>query len=174
MYDSTLPAGAEYGRTYEHLIDIWDASVDNDPDPDGAFITIRRADQIVPTMTPVLDNAQTNDDLGSVNQDVSAWNWTLAFRVIPARNTTTQALVAEYAILDAAYGDAIGADATVRVRWYNAPKTGTVGDPEGAWEGVGTVAKTLVADGQTERWAVTITGQGLATRLATNPFVGRA
>jgi len=168
-YDSSLPATAEYGRRYEHLIDIWDASLVT-----PAYITIRRADQIVPTMTPVLDNAQTNDDLGAANADVSAWSWTLAFRVIPARLASTQELVDEYAILNAAFGDAIGTAATVKVRWYNAPKTGTVGDPEGAWEGVGTVNIAPVDDGSLERWAITITGQGLATRLSSNPFAGRA
>jgi len=173
-YSSALPAGAEYARRYEHLIDIWDPSVDNDPDPDGAFITIRRADQVVRTFTPVLDNAQTNDDLGSANQDVSAWNWTLAFRVIPARNSTTQELVDEYAILDAAQGDAIGSAAVVRVRFYHAPAEGSVGDPEGAWEGEATVAIAPVDDGSLERWAITLTGKGPATRLASNPFDGRA
>jgi hypothetical protein len=171
MYDSNLPATAEYGRRYEHLIDIWDAAAEAGA---GAFITIRRCDQIVPTMTPVLDNAQTNDDLGAANQDVSAWSWVLAFRTIFARLSATQELVDEYAILDAAFGDAVGSAATVRVRWYNAPKTGTVGDPSGAWEGVGTVALVPVDDGNLERKAVTITGQGPAVRLGSNPFVGRA
>lgn len=170
MYDSTLPAGTEYARRYEHLIDIWDASAT----PEAAFITIRRADQVVKTFTPVLDNAQTNDDLGSTNSDVSAWNWTLAFRVIPGRVTATQALVDEYAILDAAVGDAIGSAAVVRVRFYHAPATGTVGDPEGAWEGEATVAIAPVDDGSLERWAVTLTGKGPAARLSSNPFVGRA
>jgi hypothetical protein len=169
-YDSTLPAGAEYARRYEHLIDIWDASAT----PSPAFITIRRADQVVKTFTPVLDNAQTNDDLGSANSDVSAWNWTLAFRVIAARDSTTQALVDEYAILDAAVGDAIGTAAVVRVRFYHAPATGTVGDPEGAWEGDATVAIAPVDDGSLERWAVTLTGKGPAVRLPANPFDGRA
>lgn len=173
-YSSALPAGAEYARRYERLINIWDATVDNDPDPDGGFIPIRRVDQIVPTMTPVQDNAQTNDDLGAANLDTSAWSWTLAFRCIAARNSTTQILVDEFRILDAAYGDAIGSDAVVRVQWYHAPKTGTVGDPKGAWEGVGTVAIAPVDDGNLERWAVTITGQGPALRLASNPFDGRA
>ncbi|MDR7385208.1 hypothetical protein [Promicromonospora iranensis] len=168
MYDSTLPDTAEYARRYEHLIDIWGANLTT-----PAFITIRRADQVVKTFTPVLDNAQTNDDLGSTNQDVSAWNWTLAFRVIPARVKATQELVDEYEILDAAVGDAVGTDAVVRVRFYHAPKEGTVGDPRGAWEGLATVAIAPVDDGQTERWAVTLTGKGPATRLAGNPFVGR-
>lgn len=170
MYDSALPATATYGRRYEHLIDIWDEAAD----PDPAFITIRRCDQVVPTMTPVLDNAQTNDDLGAANADVSAWSWTLAFRTIAARIAATRVLVAEYGILNAAVGDAIGAAAVVRVRWYNAPATGIVGDPEGAWEGVGTVAIAPIDDGSLERWGVTITGQGPATRLSANPFVGRA
>ena len=168
MYDSTLPDTAEYARRYEHLIDIWDA-VATVP----AFITIRRADQIVPTPTPVLDNAQTNDDLGSPNADVSSWAWTLAFRVIAARNSTTRELVDEYKILDAAVGDATGTAAVVKVRWYDAPKTGTVGDPAGAWEGDATVAIAPVDEGSLERWAVTLTGKGPATRLATNPFEGR-
>jgi len=168
-YSSTLPAGSEYARRYEHLIDIWDASADPD-----AYITIRRADQVVPTFTPVLDNAQTNDDLGSANQDVSAWNWTLAFRVIPARDSTTQALVDEYAILDAAVGDAIGTAAVVKVRFYHAPKEGSVGDPEGAWEGEATVAKAPVDDGSLERWAITLTGKGEPRRLSSNPFAGRS
>jgi len=173
VYDSTLPDTAEYARRYEHLIDIWDPTVDNGEDPDGWFITIRRADQVVKTFTPVLDNAQTNDDLGSTNSDVSAWNWTLAFRVIPARVKATQGLVDEYAILDAAQGDAIGSDAVVRVRFYHAPATGNVGDPKGAWEGEATVAIAPVDDGSLERWAVTLTGKGPATRLASNPFAGR-
>ncbi len=171
MYDSTLPAGAEYARRYEHLIDIWDPT--GGDESDGAWLTIRRADQVVKTFTPVLDNAQTNDDLGSTNQDVSAWNWTLAFRVIPARVTSTQALVDEYALLDAAQGDAIGSAAVVRVRFYHAPATGSVGDPKGAWEGEATVAISPVDDGSLERWAVTLTGKGPAERLASNPFAGR-
>lgn len=170
-YDSSLPAGAEYARRYERLINIFDASAD---DGEGAYIPIRRVDQIVPTMTPVLDNAQTNDDLGADNSDVSAWSWTLAFRVIAARDKDTQELVDEFAILDSAFGDAIGTDATVQVQWYHAPKTGSVGDPKGAWEGVGTVAIVPVDDGQLERWQVTITGKGPARRMASNPFDGRA
>ena len=168
-YSSDLPAGAEYARRYEHLVDIWDAGAVT-----PAYITIRRADQVVKTFTPVLDNAQTNDDLGSANSDVSAWNWTLAFRVIPARDTTTQALVDEYAILDAAVGDAIGSAAVVKVRFYHAPAEGSVGDPEGAWEGLATVALAPVDDGSLERWAITLTGKGPATRLSSNPFAGRS
>lgn len=168
-YDSSLPAGAELARRYEHLIDIWDASLAT-----PAYISIRRADQVVPTFTPVLDNAQTNDDLGSQNQDVSAWNWSLGFRVIPSRDSTTQELVDEYGILNAAVGDAIGTAAIVKVRFYHAPKTGTVGDPAGAWEGDATVAITPVDDGSIERWQVTLTGKGQPTRLGSNPFDGRA
>lgn len=171
MYDSTLPDTAEYARRYEHLIDIWDPT--GGTESDGAWLTIRRADQVVRTFTPVLDNAQTNDDLGAANSDVSANNWTLAFRVIPARVKATQALVDEYALLDAAVGDAIGSDAVVRVRFYHAPATGTVGDPKGAWEGQATVAIAPVDDGSLERWAVTLTGKGPATRLPANPFAGR-
>ncbi|GAB3166897.1 hypothetical protein GCM10027059_26530 [Myceligenerans halotolerans] len=167
-YDSSLPAGAELARRYEHLIDIWDESLAT-----PAYISIRRADQVVPTFTPVLDNAQTNDDLGAANSDVSAWNWTLGFRVIPSRDSTTQALVDEYGILSAAVGDAIGTVAVVKVRFYHAPKTGTVGDPKGAWEGDATVAIAPVDDGSIERWQVTLTGKGSPTRLATNPFDGR-
>lgn len=168
-YDSTL-TGAENARRYERLIDIWHEGAD----PAPAYITIRRADQIVPTFTPVLDNAQTNDDLGSANSDVSAWNWGLSFRVIPARDDTTQVLATEFGLLDAAVGDAIGTDAVVKVRFYHAPKAGSVGDPKSAWEGEATVAITPVDDGSLERWTVTLTGKGQPTRLSANPFDGRA
>lgn len=169
-YSSALPAGAEYARRYERLINIFDAAANAGA---GGFVPIRRVDQIVPTMTPVQDNAQTNDDLGSANLDTSAWDWVLAFRCIAARDSATQVLVDEFKILDAAYGDAIGTAATVQVQWYHAPKVGIVGDPSGAWEGTGTVAIAPVDDGNLERWAVTITGKGPAVRIA-NPFDGRA
>lgn len=168
-YNPALPAGAQYAKRYEHLIDLWNPAAT----PAPAFITVRRADTIISTPTPVLENAQTNDDLGSANSEVTAWDWLLTYRVIAARNSTTQELVDEYAILDSAVGDAIGDDAVVRARWYHAPKIGDVGDPRGAWEGLFTVAIAPVADGNLERWAVTMTGKGPATRLATNPFDGR-
>lgn len=168
-YSSALPAGVEYARRYEHLIRIWDASLTT-----PAFIYVRRADQIVYTPTPVLDNAQTNDDLGAPNSDVSSWGWTLAFRVIPARDSATRELVAEYKILNAAIGDAIGSAAVIKAQWFDAPKEGTVGDPDGAWEGDATVAIAPVDDGALERWAVTLTGKGPATRLSSNPFDGRS
>lgn len=169
-YDSSLPAGTEYARRYEHLIRIWDENAT----PEPAFIYVRRADQIVYTPTPIRDNAQTNDDLGSPNEDVSGWGWTLAFRVIPARITATRELVDEYKILNAAVGDAIGSAAVIKAQWFDAPAEGAVGDPDSAWEGDATVAIAPVDDGSTERWAVTLTGKGPAVRLAANPFDGRA
>ena len=170
-YDPTLPAGSTLGKSYEYGVDV-DTGAGGLAD--AIWQAVRRIFNVLPTMTPVTQDAQTYDDLGSPNADVSAWSWTLAWSVYVNRANGT--LPAELLALQARFGDKKGEAAKIRVRWYHKPSDGTTPDPAEAFEGVGTVAivrGNIDPTGLNEMWNVTITGTGYAVRIP-NPFEGWA
>lgn len=170
-YDPTLPAGSSLGKSYEYGFDINTGTF-----ADKVWQAVRRAFNINPQMTAITQDAQTYDDKGSPNADVSAWSWVLNASVYVNRNTSTGALPAELAALQARYGDARGEAAKIEVRWYHKPADGSTPDPLEAFQGVGTVAITrgnIDPTGLNERWDIVITGTGYATRIS-NPFEGWA
>lgn len=170
-YDPTLPAGATLRKSYEFGVDV---NVGSSGTP--SWQPTRRIFNVQPTMTPITQDAQTYDDEGAPNADVSAWSWVLAYSVYVNRDSATGVLPPELAALQARYGDAIAENAVIGVRWYDKPSDGRAPDADQAWQGVGTVAivrGNIDPTGANERWDVTITGKGKAVRI-TNPFDGWA
>ncbi|WP_407316634.1 IPT/TIG domain-containing protein [Isoptericola halotolerans] len=164
-YDPTLPAGSSLGKSYEYGVDL-DLGTSGSP----LWQAIRRIFNVQPTMTPITQDAQTYDDKGSPNADVSAWSWVLSLSVYV--NRANGVLPAELLALQERYGDAIAEAAKIGARWYHKPADGTTPDPREAFQGVGTVAivrGNIDPTGANERWDVTITGTGPAERIE-NPF----
>lgn len=176
-YDPTLPAGSTLGKSFEYGVDVFDgpaAEALTAPASDPRWLPVRRAYGINPTMTPITQDAQTYDDKGSPNADVSAWSFTLALSALVNRSSTTGELVPELRVLHDRYGDKINDAAVVGVRWYHKPADGSTPDPRDAFRGLATVALTRAnvgPDGANEAWNLTLTGKGYATRI-NNPFTG--
>lgn len=179
-YSPTLPAGSTLGKSYEYGFDVYNglaatglAASASDP----LWLPVRRALNVQAPMTPITQDAQTYDDKGSPNAEVSAWSWVLTAAAFVNRSATTGAPVPELKVLQDRYGDTTNEDAKVAVRWYHKPADGSTPDPREAFIGVATVALTrnnAGADGANEQWGITLTGVGYATRLDANPFTGWA
>lgn len=179
-YSPTLPAGSTLGKSYEYGFDVYNGTasaglVASASDP--LWLPVRRALNVVPTMTPVTQDAQSYDDKGAPNADVSAWSWTLGAAAYVNRSATTGEPVAELKVLQLRVGDTKGETAQVAVRWYHKPSDGSTADPNEAFIGIATVAYTrnnAGPEGTNEQWGLTLTGVGFATRLSANPFSGWA
>jgi hypothetical protein len=170
VYDPTLPAGSTLGKSYEYGVDV-ESILGSE-----TWLSIRRALNVNPNMTPITQDAQTYDDKGSPNAEVSAWSWVLSLSAYVNRSSTTGQLVPELKALFDRYGDQINENAKVGVRWYHKPADGSTPDPTDAFQGVATVAisrANVGPDGTNELWTITLTGVGYATRI-TNPFTGWA
>jgi hypothetical protein len=166
----TLPAGYTIGKSFEHGLDVnlGSLAVPN-------WQEVRRISGFQPTDTPTTQDAQTYDDLGAINQDVTGWSWALAFNQQVHRSQTTGLYLpeTEYLLARAGHPDAKGADAVAHVRWYHKPETGTP-NPSEAFEGFGTVAKTrqnVGPNGEIDVYGFSLTGKGPKTPI-TNPFAG--
>lgn len=179
-YSPTLPAGSTLGKSYEYGFDLY-----NGPAATGltALITdplwlpVRRALNVQAPMTPITQDAQSYDDKGAPNAEVSAWSWVLTAAAFSNRSSTTGLLVPELRVLQERYGDTTNESAKVAARWYHKPADGSEPDPNEAFIGVATVALTrnnAGADGANEQLGITLTGVGYATRLPSNPFTGWA
>ncbi|GAB2457523.1 phage tail tube protein [Xylanimonas ulmi] len=171
-YDPSLPAGSTLGKSFEYGVDV-DTAAAGVATP--VWQAIRRIFNVVPTMTPITQTAQTYDDLGSPNDEVTAWSWSLAFSVYVNRALETGSLLPEIKALFDRYGDKRGDKAVAHVRWYHKPaESDATPDPSDAFEGRCTVAivrGNAGPDGANEMWNITLTGKGYATRIE-NPFEG--
>jgi len=178
-YSPTLPAGSTLGKSYEYGFDVYNGTaaaglVASPTDP--LWLPTRRALNVQAPMTPITQDAQSYDDKGSPNAEVSAWSWALTAAAFVNRSSTTGLPVPELRVLQERYGDTKNEAAKVAVRWYHKPADGSTPDPNESYMGVATVALTrnnAGADGANEQWGITLTGVGYATRIA-NPFTGWA
>jgi hypothetical protein len=179
VYDPTLPAGASLGKSFEYGFDVFDGpalEALTAAANDARWLPVRRAFNINPAMTPITQDAQTYDDKGSPNADVSAWSFVLNASALVNRSATTGEVVPELRVLQQRYGDKSGDDAVVGVRWYHKPADGSAPDPNEAFHGlatVGIVRANVGPNGANESWNLTLTGKGYARRIA-NPFTGWA
>ena len=164
-----LPAGTTLGKSFEYGIDI---NV-------GTFAAkvwqpFRRISGFQPAPTPQTQDAQTYDDLGAANSDVTGWSWALAFNVQVNRSITTGLYLPEVeAILDRTKPTAKGAEAVLETRWYHKPESGAPNASD-AGRGIATAAysrQNTGPNGEIEVLAVTLTGKGPYEEIV-NPFAG--
>ncbi|ERG63540.1 hypothetical protein L332_03620 [Agrococcus pavilionensis RW1] len=164
-----LPAGATLGKSFEYGLDV---NIGTSASP--VWQPVRRISNFNPTPTPRTQDAQTYDDLGADNQDVTGWSFALAFNVQVNRLVSTGLYLPEIeALLARTEPDATGELATIEVRWYHKPAQGTP-NPNDARQGLATVATSRVNTGpagEIETLSVTLTGKGPAQKI-TNPFTG--
>jgi hypothetical protein len=171
-YTPDLPDGYDLSKSYEYGVEV---AAPPAAAAQPVWLPVRRAKDINPTMTPITQGAQTYDDLGSPNDDVSAWSFVVAFNALVNRSRTTGELVPELKLLRDRVGKT-GADATVLVRWFHKPAGGDAPDPDEAYQGlatVGWVRNQTGAEGTNEEAGITLTGKGPARRIP-NPFEGWA
>ena len=165
----TLPAGSTLGKSFEYGIDV---NLGTYATP--VWQTVRRISGFQPSPTPNTQDAQTYDDLGSANSDVTGWSFALAFNVQVNRSTTTGLYLSEIeAILARTKPTAKGESAVLDVRWYHKPESGEP-NPNDAGRGLTTVSYTRQntgPNGEVEILAVSLTGKGHYDEI-TNPFAG--
>lgn len=169
-YDPSLPSGSALGKSYEYGFDVYNGpSIDAmaAADDSALWLPVHRALNIAPNMTPVTQTAQTYDDKGSQNNDVTAWNWTLGASVYVNRSASTGLMVPELKAIYDRIGDTKGEDAKIGARWYHKPSDGSAPNPDESWKGLATVAPTrgnTAPDGANELSNITLTGTGPAIR----------
>jgi len=163
-----LPAGSEYGKSYEYGLDL-DTSATDTP----AWQAVRRMFNFVPSPAAITQSAQTYDDFGAPNEDVTGHSWSVAFSVYVSR--AAGVLPPELAALfDRTRPESKGSAATIKARWYHKPENDEMIDTTDAFEGVATVGITRAntgPDGTNEMWNVTLTGKG-PHKSITNPWAG--
>lgn len=165
-----LPAGTTIGKSYEYGLDV---NLGTYADP--VWQPFRRISGFQPTDTPTTQDAQTYDDLGASNSDVTGWSWGLGFNAQVNRSLSTGLYLPEVEYLNARAGDpdAKGEAAVADVRWYHKPEVGTP-NPNDAFRGFCTVARSrnnTGPEGAIENVAYTLTGKGPKEKIA-NPFTG--
>jgi hypothetical protein len=164
-----LPAGTVLGKSFEYGIDVnvgtFDAPI---------WQPCRRISGFAPTFTPTTQDAQTYDDLGAQNSDVTGWSFAIAFNIQVNRLLTTGKFLPEVeALLARTKPNAKGADAVIDTRWYHKPESGTP-NPDDAGRGFATVSTTRQntgPNGEIEQLSVSLTGKGPYEEIA-NPFTG--
>jgi hypothetical protein len=165
----SLPAGTTLGRSYEYGLDLNLGTAES-----PIWTPVRRISDFQPTNTPTTQTAQTYDDFGSPNDEVTAWAWSAAFAVQANRSTSTGLYLAEVeALLARTRPEAKGDAAVIEARWYHKPESGTP-NPADALQGFATVSvqrANIGSDGATEVLNVTLTGKGPGRSIA-NPFLG--
>lgn len=166
-----LPAGTTIGKSYEYGLDVNTGTVDV-----PVWQPVRRISGFQPTPTPTTQDAQTYDDMGAANSDVTGWSWALAFNAQVNRSVTTGLYLPEIeALLARTRPSAKGEAATIDVRWYHKPESGAP-NPNDAGRGIATVAYTRQntgPEGAIEVLAFTLTGKGPYEEID-NPFEGWA
>lgn len=164
-----LPAGTALGKSYEYGVDV---NVGTYEDPE--WISIRRLFGFNHTPTPKTQDATTYDDKGSTAQEVSGWDWALAFSTNINRSATTGQYLPEIeALRQRTLPGAIGEAAEVDVRWYHKPESGKP-NPVDAGRGFATVSysrQNTGPNGETEVWAWSLTGVGSYVPIE-NPWTG--
>ncbi|WP_104128235.1 phage tail tube protein [Cryobacterium sp. Y57] len=165
----SLPAGSTLGKSFEYGIDV-NLGTYNAP----AWQPVRRISGFQPSPTPNMQDAQTYDDLGSANSDVTGWSFALAFNVQVNRSITTGLYLLEIeALLARTKPTAKGESAVLDVRWYHKPESGEP-NPNDAGRGFTTVSYTRQntgPNGEIEVLSISLTGKGPYEEIA-NPFVG--
>jgi len=164
-----LPAGSTLGKSFEYGIDV---NLGTSEAP--VWQPVRRISGFQPTPTPTTQDAQTYDDLGAANVDVTGWSFAITFNAQVNRNFSTGFYLPEIeALLARTKPSAKGELAVIEVRWYHKPESGTP-NPTDAGRGLATVAYTRSntgAGGEIEVLAFTLTGKGPAEEIS-NPFTG--
>lgn len=164
-----LPAGTTLGKSFEYGIDI----------NLGLYATpfwqsIRRMFGFQTADTETTQDAQTYDDLGAPNSDVTGRGFGHSFNVQVNRSLATGLYLPEVeALLDRTRPLAIGELAVIDYRWYHKPAVGTPNHKD-AGRGFATVAKTRQntgPGGEIEVLAFTLSGKGSYEEIA-NPFQG--
>lgn len=166
----TVPAGTTLGKSYEYgqRIDL------GYPGGQENWVDVRRMSDFQATPTPITQDAQTYDDLGSPNASKTGEAVATAFSVLGNRSATTGKYLPEVQkLVDAQRPSAKGELAVVRMQYFHKPETGTP-DPDDAYEYLATVAYTrqdVSAAGAVERLNFSLTGQGPRIEIL-NPFAG--
>jgi hypothetical protein len=165
----TLPAGSTLGKSFEYGIDV---NLGTFAAP--VWQPVRRISGFQPSPTPTTVNAQSYDDLGAANADVTGWSIAHAFNVQVNRSTATGLYLPEIeAILARTKPTAKGESAVLDVRWYHKPESGTP-NPNDAGRGFMTVSysrQNSGPNGEIEILSVSLTGKGTYDAI-TNPFAG--
>jgi hypothetical protein len=166
-----LPSGTTLGKSFEYGCDINVGTF-----TEKLWQPFRRISGFQPSPTPQTQDAQTYDDLGAPNNDVTGWSMNLAFNAQVNRSAVTGEYLEEVeAVLARTGPEAIGELAVLEARWYHKPATGTP-NPTDAGMGYFTVATTRQntgPNGEIEVLAITLTGKGEYEKI-TNPFTGWA
>lgn len=166
-----LPAGTTLGKSFEYGIDI----------NLGLFATpswqsVRRMSGFQPAFTEITQDAQTYDDLGAPNSDITGRGFGHSFTVQVNRNLSTGLYLPEVeALLDRTRPGAVGELAVIDYCWYHKPAVGKA-NPKDAGRGLATVAITRQntgPNGEIEVFNVTLAGKGSYTEIP-NPWGGWA
>lgn len=169
MNQVPLPAGTTLGKSFEYGVDI-NLGTYGAP----SWQPVRRMSGFQPTDTPVTQDAQTYDDQGSPNSDVTSWGFGHAFNVQVNRSLTTGLYLPEVeALLARTRPSAVAELATIDYRWYHKPAVGTP-NPTDAGRGLATVAKSRQntgPGGEIEVFGFTLSGKGSYEEIE-NPFTG--
>ena len=151
--------------SYEYGVDIKTGPGDTEED----WQRVRFISEVDPQVESKEIDAATYDDLGADHPIKVGEKPVLSF-YIQAHRVASGAFTKEVKALQAACApDATGEKATVVVRYYDKPASGSP-DPDEAYKLKGTVSMQRAAKGNAEigGWNVTITGQGPREKIA-NP-----
>jgi len=164
-----LPAGTTLGKSFEYGIDLNLATY-----AVPSWQPIRRMSGYQPADTETSQDAQTYDDLGAPNSDITARGFGHSFNVQVNRNLSTGLYLPEVeALLDRTRPLAVGELAVIDYRWYHKPAVGAP-NPKDAGRGFATVAKTRQntgPGGEIEVLGFTLTGKGSYEEIP-NPYQG--
>lgn len=165
----TLPAGATLGKSFEYGVDLNTGTT-----AVPVWQPVRRMFGFQPSPSAVTSDAQTYDDFGAPNADVSGWAWSLAWSMYVYRVATTGMIAEAKALFDRQIPEAKGDAAVIEARWYHKPEDDALIDADDAFQGfatVGLVRANVGAEGGNEQWNVTLTGKGPHASI-TNPWAG--
>jgi hypothetical protein len=166
-----LPAGTTLGKSFEYGIDLNLASF-----AVPSWQPVRRMSGYQPAGTPTTQDAQTYDDLGAPNADVTGWGFGHSFNVQVNRSLSSGLYLPEVeALLARTKPSAVAELATIDYRWYHKPAVGTP-NPNDAGRGLATVSvsrQNTGSGGEIEVLGFTLAGKGSYEEIA-NPFTGWA
>ena len=153
----------QYGFSYEYGVDI---QIENRWQP------IRFISSVNPTVSPKEVDAATYDDNGADHPVRVGETPSLSFYVQMHRLNNGKFLPEVETLLAATRPDAVGANGTVKVRYYDKPVSGA-SNPDEAYELIATVSAERAATGNAELggWNFTLNGQGQRKKI-TNPAPG--
>lgn len=155
----------QYGFSYEYGVDVYNAAVNK-------WQPIRFISSVNPTVSPKEVDAATYDDNGADHPVRVGETPSLSFYVQMHRLNNGKFLPEVEILLAATRPDAVGADGTVKVRYYDKPVSGA-SNPDEAYELIATVSAERAATGNAELggWNFTLNGQGQRKNI-TNPAPG--